>query len=123
MKECPEDNFGIVWKGFIQPYRSGPYDFTVFADDGVFVEVNGMVIIQDWEAGVHHETGSIYLEQGRLYPIHIRLYEYLYGAQLRLRWSSPDFPEEVIPTSQIYPDDFLSSPNSFRNHFIGSFKH
>ncbi|HEY3384887.1 MAG TPA: PQQ-dependent sugar dehydrogenase [Saprospiraceae bacterium] len=106
----PEDNFGIVWKGYILPYKSGVYDFTVFADDGVFVEVNGNVIIQDWEAGVHHETGSIFLEQGRLYPIHIRLYEYLYGAQLRLRWSTPDFPEEVISTSQLYPDDFLSSP-------------
>jgi glucose/arabinose dehydrogenase len=106
----PEDHFGIVWKGYIQPYKSGLYNITVFADDGVFVEINGTVILQNWQGGVHHETGSIYLQEGHLYPIHIRMYEYLYGAQLRLRWSSPDFPEEVIPTSQLYPDGYLSSP-------------
>lgn len=106
----PEDNFGIVWRGYLQPYRSGMYQITAFADDGVFVAIDGDVVLQNWIPGVHYETGSIYLEEGRLYPIQVRHYEYLYGAQLRLRWSSSDFPEEVIPTSQLYPDDYLSSP-------------
>lgn len=106
----PEDNFGIVWRGYIQPYKSGMYQITAFADDGVFVAIDGDVVLQNWIPGVHYETGSIYLEAGRLYPIHVRHFEYLYGAQLRLRWSSPDFPEEVIPTSQLYPEDYLSSP-------------
>ena len=103
----PEENFGIRWKGYIQPYKSGLYKFTVFFDDAVFIEIDGNVVIQHWEPGVHTETGSLYLEAGRLYPIHIRYYEYLYGAQIRLRWSSADFPEEVIPTSQLYPEGFL----------------
>jgi len=105
----PEDNFGIVWKGYLQPYRTGTYTFTVFADDGVFVSINGNTIIQNWEPGVHHETGSIFLEAGRVYPVHIRLYDFLYGAQLRFRWSAEDFPEEVVPSSQLYPADFLTS--------------
>ena len=107
----PEDNFGIVWRGYIQPYRTGMYQITAFADDGVFVSIDGEVVLQNWIPGVHHETGTIYLEEGRLYPIQVRHYEYLYGAQLRLRWSSVDFPEEVIPTSQLYPEDYLSSPD------------
>jgi glucose/arabinose dehydrogenase len=109
----PEDHFGIVWKGYLQPLRSGLYQFTVFADDGVFVEIDGNVIIQQWEPGVHRETGSLYMEQGRLYPIHIRYYEFLYGAQMRFRWSCQDFPEEVVPTSQFYPADFLTDPDSY----------
>jgi hypothetical protein len=103
----PADNFGIAWKGYIQPLRSGIYQFTAFADDGVFVDIDGQVIIQNWEPGTHHESGSLFLEGGRLYPVHIRMYEYLFGAQLRLRWSSDDFPEEVIPSSQLYPADYL----------------
>lgn len=107
----PEDNFGIVWKGYLQPNRTGEYEITTFADDGVFVSIDGNVIIQNWQPGVHHETGKIFLEAGRLYAVHIRYFEYLYGAQLRLRWSSADFPEEVIPTSQLYPADYLHAPD------------
>ena len=106
----PDDNFGIVWKGYIQPYRTGTYQFSAISDDGAFVEIDGQVIIQNWEPGSHHETGSVFLQAGRLYPIHIRMYEFKFGAQLRLSWSSADFPQEVIPTSQLYPVDYLSAP-------------
>jgi glucose/arabinose dehydrogenase len=105
----PEDNFGVVWKGYLQPYKTGTYTFTVFSDDGVFVSIDGNAIIQNWEPGVHYETGKIFLETGQVYPVHIRLYDLLYGSQLRFRWSSDDFPEEVVPSSQLYPADFLSS--------------
>jgi glucose/arabinose dehydrogenase len=108
----PEDYFSIRWKGYIQPYTSGWYQFRVFADDGIFIEIDGNVIIQDWVPGVHNETGVVYLESGRLYPVHIRMYEWLWGAQMRLRWSSDHFPEEVIPSSQLYPEDYLTEKDA-----------
>ncbi len=103
----PIDDFGIRWKGFIQPYRSGVYTFTVFADDGVFVEIDGHTVIQQWSPGVNYEKGTIYLEAGRLYPLHIRLYDWAWGSHISFRWSGVDFPEEVVPTSQLYPDHTL----------------
>ncbi len=108
----PEEGFGIRWNGYIQPYNSGVYTFTLFADDGIFVELNGTVIVDNWTGGVHHEEGSIYLEKGQLYPIVMKLYDEAWGSQIRLRWSSEDFPEEIIPSSQLYPADVLAGPTA-----------
>lgn len=103
----PEEEFGIIWDGYLQPYRSGWYTITLFADDGIYVELNNMVIIDNWTGGVHHEEGSLYLEEGKSYPIQIKLYDGAWGSQIHLRWSSQDFPEEVIPSSQLYPADIF----------------
>lgn len=108
--DVSEDNFSVVWKGYIQPYRSGMYTFTMLADDSGFMSIDGYPVIQNWQPGVIYEKGSIYLESGRLYPIQIRLVEYSWFSQISLQWSSDDFADEVVPTSQLYPEDFEVLP-------------
>ncbi len=103
----PEEGFGIIWNGYIQPYQTGWYTFIVFSDDGVFFELNNMTIVDAWEPGVHHEQGSMYLEGGQLYPVVLKLYDEAWGSQIHLRWSSEYFPEEVIPSAQLYPTDYF----------------
>lgn len=110
--DMPEDHFGILWKGYIQPYRSGHYQFAFFADDGIFMQIDRQVILQNWNAGFKYEKGSMYMEAGRLYPIEIRFNELMWNAQISFRWSCEDFPEEVVPTSQLYPMDVLTHETS-----------
>ena len=105
----PDDYFSIRWDGFIQAYKTGIYTFTVIADDGVRIEIDDMALIDEWNPGIHFVTASRFLEQGRLYPIRIRMFDELYSSQFRLRWSSPGFSEEVVPASQLYPADYLSA--------------
>ncbi len=116
----PEEEFGIIWTGYIQPYRTGWYEITLFADDGIFVELNEMVIIDNWTGGVHHEEASVYLESGRLYPIVMKLYDGAWGSQIHLRWASNDFPEEVIPSSQLYPMDYFKDTTKLNQLYIES---
>lgn len=112
----PEEGFGILWEGYIQPYRSGWYQLTLFADDGIYVEVNNEVLIDNLTGGAHHESGPVYLERGRLHPIRIEFYDEAWGSYIHLRWSSEHFAEEVIPSAQLYPSDYFegsTEPDQF----------
>jgi hypothetical protein len=106
----PKDFFSIQWEGYIQPYRSGDYIMSLIADDGFSLEINDQVFLEDLIPGFHFVSDTIYLEGGRLYPIRLQLREELWGAQIQLRWSGTDFDEEIVPTSQLYPVDFLTTP-------------
>ncbi len=104
----PEDFFSIKWDGYLQAYKTGEYIITVIADDGVVLRIDNTPLINDWNPGVHQLSESIYLEKGHLYPIHLRMFDQQYNSQIKLRWSGADFNEEIIPSSQLYPSDFLS---------------
>ncbi|HZV71564.1 MAG TPA: PQQ-dependent sugar dehydrogenase [Saprospiraceae bacterium] len=108
----PADNFSIQWDGFLQAYRGGTYTFTLAGDDGIHLEVNGQVIVDKLEPGIHLEKGSIHMEGGYLYPVRLKMFDGFFNAQIKLRWSSPDFSEEVIPSSQLYPEDYLTKANT-----------
>ena len=113
----PEEGFGILWEGYIQPYESGWYQLTVFADDGIYVEVNHQVLIDNLTGGAHHESAAVYLESGRLHPIRIEFYDEAWGSHIHLRWSSERFEEEVIPSAQLYPSDYFEGPTA-PNQFV-----
>ena len=74
--------------------------------------MNEQVIVDKWEPGVHLEKGSIHLESGYLYPVKLKMFDGLFSSQIKLRWSSPDFNEEVIPSSQLYAEDYLTKANT-----------
>ena len=105
----PDESFSIQWRGYVRPYRSGMYEFITFSDDGARLFVNGHSLIDNWTGGFHREIDSIYLEAGRLYPIELQMFDGAYSSKISLRWKGKDFPEEVIPTSQLYPVETLSS--------------
>ncbi len=104
----PEEGFGILWEGYLQSYRSGWYQLTVFADDGIYIAVNQEVLIDNLTGGAHHESASVYLEGGKLHPIRIKFYDEAWGSHIQLRWSSARFAEEVIPSAQLYPADYFA---------------
>lgn len=106
----PDDFFSIQWKGYIQAYQSGVYQFSVSSDDGIYLEIGETILVNSWEPGVHFETATKYLESGKLYPIEIRMFEDQWGAQTKLKWSGPDFNDEIIRYTQLYPEDYISSP-------------
>ncbi len=108
----PADNFGITWDGYLQAYRSGIYNFTVIADDGIFLKIDDHVLVDKLEDGVHTEKSSLYLESGHLYPVKMKMFDGYFNAQIKLRWSGVDFGEEVIPSYQLYPADYLTEANS-----------
>ena len=98
------DNFSVKWTGLVKAPVSGSYTFTVTADDGVRLFLNGAKVIDGWKS----ESARIYsytttLTAGTLYDIELQYYEQGGVAVCRLQWNYPGQSTQDIPQSQLYP--------------------
>ncbi|MDX2108631.1 MAG: PA14 domain-containing protein [Verrucomicrobiota bacterium] len=91
----PHDNFSVRWTGGIIPRFSETYTFTVSATTGVRLWVNNVLLVDQWAAASTH-TASVALVAGNTYSIKLEYLHLTGAASVRLSWSSPSVPEEVI---------------------------
>lgn len=98
------DTFSIRWTGQIEATDTERYTFYTLSDDGVRLWVDGQLLIDRFfDQGAQTEwSGSIDLVAGRKYDIKLEYYENVVGAKVRLSWSSPSRPKEVIPAKHLY---------------------
>ncbi len=101
----PDDYYSVRWEGYLLPYLTDHYQFSLQADDGVRMWIGDELVIDDWTGGVHYAKGSAFLEEGKLYPVKLEYFEHTWGAFIILKWLSSHFGEEVIPATQMYPAD------------------
>jgi hypothetical protein len=52
------------------------------------------------------------MEEGRLYPFEVYYADSEWSGNISLRWQHASFPQEVIPTTQLYPEDYLTRPDA-----------
>lgn len=98
------DTFSVRWIGFVQPRYSTTYTFSTTSDDGVRLWVNNVLIIDNWtDHAATVNSGTITLTAGVMYDFKMEYYENAGQAVAKLRWSNYYLPEEVIPTTQLYP--------------------
>jgi glucose/arabinose dehydrogenase/regulation of enolase protein 1 (concanavalin A-like superfamily) len=98
------DSFSVRWTGQIRPRFSQTYTFTVTADDGVRLWVDGRLIVDQWiDQSPTSHSGTIALQAGRLYTIRMEMYENGGGAVARLEWASTGQGREVVPASALFP--------------------
>ncbi|NJP11714.1 MAG: hypothetical protein HC866_21440 [Leptolyngbyaceae cyanobacterium RU_5_1] len=90
----PVDNFSVRWTGRITPDYSEAYTFYTLSDDGVRLWVNDQQIVNNW-------TDTITLTAGQKYSIKLEYYEQEVSATIKLFWSSPRQPYEIIPQSRL----------------------
>lgn len=97
--------FSIRWTGKVQPLYTELYTFRTLSDDGIRVWVNGQLIIDSWHDGSDMQNqGNIQLQAGQQYDIKVEYYENgKWPAEVKLYWSSPSQPLEIVPQSQLYP--------------------
>lgn len=94
--------FSVRWSGLVQPKYSETYTFSVLADDGVRLWVNGQNLIDRWQDGSGQNQGTIALKAGKKYDIKMEYYNNSGSAIARLMWSSPSQLKQMIPVSQLY---------------------
>lgn len=96
-------SFSARWTGQIEPKFSDAYTFHTVSNDGARLWVNGRLVIDDWmEHGEQESTGVISLEAEKKYEIKA---EYFYNggmAAMKLFWSCPHQPKEIVPSSQLW---------------------
>lgn len=100
------DYFSVRWTGQIQPRYSETYTFSALSDDGVRVWIDGQQVVNNWMAHpAMVDTGKIALDAKRKYSIIVEYYERTEVATMKLGWSSPSQPWEIVPQSQLSPDE------------------
>ena len=103
-----KDTFSVRWTGQIEATQDETYTFYTQADDGVRLWVNNQLIIDDWKQhSLSERSGIIDLEAGQFYDIKLEYFENKGDAAVSLLWSSPNQNKEVIPTSFLYPEDYV----------------
>ena len=100
-----QTNFTARWIGAVQPQYGETYTFTVIANDGVRLWVNGQLLVNDWT--VHStaatNSGSITLSAQQLYNIRMDYFQQNGSATAQLLWSSPSTSQSIVPQTQLYP--------------------
>jgi alpha-L-fucosidase len=98
------DDFAGRWTGFIQPKFSETYTFATVSDDTVRLVIDGRAVITNTTPhGAVVNKGTITLQAGRRYSITLEHTENGGEATMKLLWSSPGTPQQVVPASQLYP--------------------
>lgn len=100
----PPANYTVRWVGMVQPLFTETYTFSVTADDGVRLWVNGQLMINHWvPSSPTTWSGSIPLQALQLYEIELEHFQGQDSGVTQLAWSSPSTPSGIIPQSQLYP--------------------
>ena len=98
------DNFSAKWTGQVRAPISGTYTFSVTADDGVRMFLNGVKVIDGWsDQGPTTYTCFATLTANTLHKIELQYYEHGVGAVCRLRWTPPGQQDQAIPSIYLSP--------------------
>ena len=96
-----EDDFTASWTGYVEAPSSETYAFDAEADDGVRVWIDGDLVVAHGADSAAGAAGSVALEAGQKYEVRIEYVETKQNASVRLFWSSPSQPRQVIPSEQL----------------------
>lgn len=98
------DTFSARWSGEVEAKFTEAYTFTVTADDGVRLWVNGQQLVNRWvNQAATPVSGTINLVAGRRYDIVLEYYENTGQASVKLEWQSASQAREVVPAGQAFP--------------------
>lgn len=97
------NDFAVRWEGELQAQFTEPYALHVVCDDRARLWLDGELIIDEWyEHAESMSTAVVNLEAGRRYVLRLDYFENRGRASVRLLWSSPSTPQQVVPQSQLY---------------------
>lgn len=94
------DGFSVRWTRSLS-FVPGRYRFSVLADDGVRLWVNGQLVINAWSDHTPQTfTGDITLP-GSAVPLQLEYYENTGGAQVQLSWTAVSTEPPVQPPAPV----------------------
>lgn len=94
--------FSVEWTGKLVVEQPGEYVFSLIADDGAQLEIDGQKVITG-EAFLQEKSGTLELKAG-LHPIRVRYFNTLFGGSVRLWWELTSRPKQIIPSEALVPD-------------------
>ncbi|MES1178494.1 MAG: PA14 domain-containing protein [Myxococcales bacterium] len=104
-------DFSVRRTGQIQAHTSETYLFEIETSDGVKLTVNGTTVIDQlgFQAGLLQApstfSGSLSMTAGSKVSIQLDQLDSAAQSSIKLYWSSPSVPRQLVPQSQLYPND------------------
>jgi hypothetical protein len=102
--------FSAEWNGSINIEKAGEYTFSLIADDGALLEIDGRQLVDASHALLQRQSGTIHLGEGS-HAIRVRYFNVLFGGSIKLFWTTPDRPEQIIPSDVLLPPPPTPSPS------------
>ena len=101
------DDFSARWTGQVQARSSEDYIFSITADDGVRLWIDGQLLVDDWASPTlnWHDTPPLALVSGQSYDLQIEFYDSGGAAHIFFYWrtASNTIPSQAVPMEQLYP--------------------
>lgn len=94
------ETFSVRWTGKVTAKLSGVHIFTLVADNGARLWLNGDLLIDTTGAT---RTGRVVLEAGKPYDIRLEYFENRGTANVTLFWQAKGLKREVVPEGQLTP--------------------
>jgi parallel beta-helix repeat protein len=108
------DTFSARHAGEIVAPSTGTYTFFTTSDDGVRLNINNKVVLNDFNDHAPRTVGgAITLSAGQRVPLKLEYYENYGGALLKLEWSGPGVTRRVIPTANLFSSAQVISGQTF----------
>ena len=96
------DNYGLLFEGFIKIEKSGAHMFYTASDDGSALYIDGkQVVDNDGVHGVKERSGAVALEAG-MHAIKILFFQRDGGHSLTVSYSYPHKPKQELPADVLY---------------------
>lgn len=98
--------YSVLWSGMIEAQETALHTFYARATDSFQLWIGDEVIIDSIDSGdqpIRELIGQSFLEAGKRYAITIKYQEFGSTGYLRLYWSNPYRPKQVVPLWHFYP--------------------
>jgi alpha-L-fucosidase len=100
----PAETFSSRWTGQIVPRYSEKYTFTTVSDDTVRLWINGQLVIDNTTPHAGKvDKGVVTLTAGQKYSIKLEQTEQRGEAVMKLLWTSPNTPQQIVPADRLLP--------------------
>ena len=105
------DSFAVRWTGQVETRFDDTYTFSMEADDGVRLWIDGALVLDSWKTQwVQIDAAPITLTAGK-HDIQLDYYEGAQGAVAKLYWRSTQAStRELIPQAQLYSTTSTGTP-------------
>ncbi len=94
--------FSVRWQGDLQAEVTGLHSLRLDSDDGSRLWLDDQLLIDQWKGAPNDSTTNINLVAGRRYALRAELYSTGGSGSIRLRWSAPDLPLQVVPQNHFF---------------------
>ena len=98
-----DNHFSVRWVGLFNAKEKGEYRFTSTSDDGVKIQINNELLINNWRPhALLTESNSIFLDIGQHYLI-IEYFDEIMDAELRVEIETPSGNNQLLNSDFLTP--------------------